>query len=169
MVLGEKVSLMETPLQESSNKTLRLLVCMQLNKQGPRALVRKVIRITFPRTLKHSFPLKTDRELLSTSKEESRYAKPEWEESFKKFNKRFSHNCIPHTKKKGIFQQFFQPVPPKITLFEIFLSLSLSFVLNLEMNQARGNALQLRRTDFVFFWTTLLKEKVEKISPIYNK
>ena len=77
MVLGEKVSLMETPLQESSNKTLSLLVCMQLNKQGPRALVRKVIRITFPRTLKHSFPLKTDRELLSTSKEESRYAKSE--------------------------------------------------------------------------------------------
>ena len=51
----------------------------------------------------------------------------------------------------------------------LFLSFSLYFVLNLEMNQARGNALQLRRTDFVFFWTTLLKEKVEKIFPIYNK
>ena len=33
----------------------------------------------------------------------------------------------------------------------LFLSFSLYFVLNLEMNQARGNALQLRRTDFVFF------------------
>ena len=31
--------------------------------------------------------------------------------------------------KKGIFQQVFQPVPPKITLFEIFLSLSLSLIL----------------------------------------
>ena len=28
MVLDEKLSLMETPLQESSNKTLSLLVCM---------------------------------------------------------------------------------------------------------------------------------------------
>ena len=128
MVLGEKVSLMETPLQESSNKTLSLLVCMQLNKQGPRALVRKVIRITFPRTLKHSFPLKTDRSFYRQVRKKAGMLSLSERNLSRSLTKDSAIIVFPRQKKR-YFPTIFQPVPPKITLFEIFLSLSLSLSL----------------------------------------